>query len=164
MRRSIAIIAAVLALGMLPVEAAGQSAMPRVLGDPAATTVVVTLRDGDTGSTHPGTVRRQVRDSARRLGVTPTDIYASIGPVFSATVTPAQRAVLEHDRQVLSVESDDPVVDQETADALPADADAAVEMAADVDLTDDMELTTRRRQKITGRPIREALPRQRIPI
>jgi hypothetical protein len=165
MRRSVAAIAVALALGMLlPVEAADPGAMPVVLGDRAATSVVVTLREGDIGATDPGAVRRDVGATARRLGITPSDIYPSLGPVFSATVTPAQRASLERDLHVLSVESDDPVVDQETADALPADPDAAVEMAANVDLTDDMEVTTRRRQKISGRPIREELPRQRIPV
>ncbi len=163
MRRSVTAVTLVHALGMLlPAAAAGPVRMPEVVGDPAASRVVVTLRDDD--SKGPAATRRAVRTAARRLGVTPSDIYASIGPVFAADVTPAQRAALETDPQVLSVESDDPVVDQETADALPAEPEAAVRMAGEVDLTDDMEATTRRRQRISGRPMREELPRQRIPV
>ena len=80
MRRSVTAITIVLALGMLlPASAAGPVRMPEVVGDAAATSVVVTLRDD--GSTGPAATRRAVRIAARRLGLTPLDIYASIGPV-----------------------------------------------------------------------------------
>lgn len=133
----------------------------------APSAVIVTLEDPLRGSAtrdaHDAQqTREQVRAVARRLGVSTSAIYPSIGLVFSATVTPAQRAVLERDPSVASVESDDPVLDQETADALPDDPDAALELAASIDLNDDVELG-RKRQKITGRPVREELPRQRVP-
>jgi subtilisin family serine protease len=171
MRRSVVAIAVVLALGLLlPVAAAGPGASQVMPADRGAqgSDVVVTLRERRSGerSSDRATSREMrtwVRRSARRLGVTPTAIYPALGAVFSTTVTPAQRAMLERDRSVLSVDSDAPVVDQETADALPTDEVAAVEMAASVDLADDVELT-RKRQKISGRPMREELPRQRIPI
>src|SRR6188508_3109875 len=101
---------------LLPVEAAGPGAMPEVVGDRDATTVVVTLRDADgvDSGADAAAVREHVRTTARRLGITPDQVFASIGPVFSAAVTAPQRAALERDREVLSVESDDPVVDQET--------------------------------------------------
>jgi subtilisin len=170
MRRFVTAIAAVLALGVLaPVHAAGPGARPVAVSDPASSTAVIVTLAGESPAGRPGDrqvlreTRQRVRTAARRLGVTPTGIYPSIGLVFSTTVTSSQRAVLERDARVASVESDDPVLDQETADALPDDPGAAVELAASVDLADDVELN-RKRQKITGRPIREALPRQIVPI
>jgi subtilisin family serine protease len=163
MRRSVATITILLGLGvLLPATVVGPARSAAIVGDAAASMVVVTLRDADPAA-DSRSIRQRVRATARQLGVTPTQVYASVGPVFSATVTSAQRRAIELDPSVLSVESDDPVVDQETADVLPADPAAAVEMAANVDLNDDVELT-RKRQKITGRPTREELPRQRVPI
>jgi subtilisin family serine protease len=167
MRRFVAALVAILALGVLaPAGAASSTAHVPSDGESIMTRVVVTLRDprsadraGDAAERSAALVARVTR----RLGVTPTDVYAAIGPIFSATVTAGQRDTLARDRAVISVDADDPVVDQETADVLPRDPGAAVEMASTVDLADDVELN-RKRQKITGRPIREELPRQRVPI
>jgi hypothetical protein len=166
MRRLVAAIAIVLAVGVLaPVGAAGPATPVAPVAAAGTTDVVVSLRTPTSDDGTGDAVRRattQVERVTRRLGVTPTDVYAAIGPIFSATVTPSQQASLARDPDVVSVDTDDPVVDQETADALPADPAAAVEMAANVDLADDVEVN-RKRQKITGRPIREELPRQRVP-
>lgn len=168
MRRFVAAVAIMLAVVVLaPVSAASPSTSDRsvtAVADPFP--VIVTL-DGSLRAPARDrrdlpAIRQQVRAEARRLGVTPTDIYPSIGHVFRASVTPAQRAALEREPRVVSVETDDPVLDQETADALPDDPDAAVELAASLDLADDVEIN-RKRQKISGRPFREDLKRQRIP-
>lgn len=177
MGRIVAAITVVLALSVLaPVKAAyagaGRAAVTAVpvtavtVGD-TQTSVIVTLAgapaDERTGKRALRATRRQVRATAGTLGVTPTAIYPAIGLVFGASVTTSQLASLERDPRVLAVEPDDPVLDQQTADALAGDARTAVEMAANIDLADDVELN-RKRQKIAGRPIRERLARQRVPI
>lgn len=169
MRSLIAAITAVLAFGVLaPAQATGPGAsVATPMGSDASHPVIVTLTGPEPDDTTDASALRatsqRVRATARTLGLTPTDIYPSVGPVFSTTVTPDQLQALARDPRVASVESDDPVLDQATADVLPADPGAAVEMAANVDLANDMELN-RKRQKITGRPVRERLPRQRVPI
>lgn len=168
MRRFVTAIAAVLALTVLtPVSATTPGAVPGARTTATGPQAVIVTLEGAPGASarrakDARAVRQRVRAEARRLGVTPTDIYPSIGHVFRATVTAEQRTALERHPRVASVETDDPVLDQETADALPDDPDAAVELAASLDLTDDVEVN-RKRQKISGRPIREDLPRQRIP-
>ena len=104
-----------------------------------------------------------MREDARRLGITPTGVYPSIGRVFSASVTPGQRALLEQDRRVVSVQADDLVLDAEAADALVAGIDAAVVPAATVTIDGDVELD-RGKSKVIGSPIREDLKHQVVPI
>jgi hypothetical protein len=167
MRRLVVAVTVVLALGVLaPAHAAGPGAMLVTPADAGGSHRVIVTLQGAPGDDDPAGLRAtrdEVRRTARALGVTAIDVYPGIGRVFSATVTAAQLATLGRSSLVLSVESDDPVLDQETADVLPDDPEAAVEMAANVDLADDVELN-RKRQKISGRPISEKLSRQRVPI
>lgn len=177
-RRFAAVIVLALASGVVaPARAAGPTGPALTPSDPSSpsgisspsgpsspTSVIVTLagtppHGRGVGARDLRRVRDRVRTVARRLGVTPTDVYPAIGPVFSTTVSPEQWAALRRDPRVLAVDADDPVLDQETADALPDDPRAALELAASVDLADDVELGGRR-QKITGRPAREHLARQ----
>ncbi len=109
MRRFVAAVAIMLAVVVLaPVSAASPSTSDRsvtAVADPFP--VIVTL-DGSLRAPARDrrdlrAIRQQVRAEARRLGVTPTDIYPSIGHVFRANVTPAQRAALEREPRVVSV-------------------------------------------------------------
>jgi len=168
MRRFVAAITVLLALSLLvPARAAGPAASVTVAADgtPSHRVIVTLAGTSDQGADASArtATRGQVRRAARTLGVTAAAVYPAIGLVFGATVSTTQLESLRRSPAVLSVEADDPVLDQEAADALPEDPEAAVEMAANVDLADDVELDGKR-QKISGRPVAEQLDRQRVPI
>jgi hypothetical protein len=130
--------------------------------------VIVTLRGSlpsgrSVDAARVRAAQQRLRDDALGLGVIPTDVYASIGRVFSASVTPAQLASLRQDPDVISVQSDDLVLDAEAADRLSADTEAAVVPASTVAIDGDVELD-RGKSKVIGSPIREELPHQVVPI